>query len=1016
MLSNEISGKYRFFRCYTIIMISLLSALLGNKNEREVRKLKPLVTKINELEQRLSSKPDEALKKATLEWQEYLHRFLPMPLPSQRELSEASREMLEDVAAKITARFNSLRPDFPSLPKSVSASVEDILSAKRQFRGVEQQFSKLRNKFLDRILPDAFAVVKSAAWRLCGKTADVCGQPIVWDMVHFDTQLLGGIALHRGYIAEMATGEGKTLVSTLPVYLNALTGMGVHMITVNDYLARRDSQWMGFLYSFLGLTVGCIENQMPQDLRKEQYLCDITYGTNSEFGFDYLRDNGIATSLAEQVQRGHYFALIDEVDSVLIDEARTPLIISGPASAGSGEEFTRVKPAVEKLFKKQTLLCNDLVAKAQRFYESGDEKEAGRLLFQVKLGQPRNRMFIRLMENPDLLRLVEKTELRFHRGASKKPIVDLKEELFFVVDLKKREAELMEKGRQLLAPGDPDAFILQDPATLLEERPEAGESRQEQVSRIEQELGENAAVLHATNQMLKAYSLFDKDVEYVIRDGEVVIVDEHTGREMPGRRWSDGLHQAVTAKEGLEMEEDNLTYATITIQNYFRLYEKLAGMTGTAETEASEFHDIYKLDVLPIPTNKPCMRQDLNALIFKTRRDKYAATIARISQIHKTGQPVLVGTASVDASETLSRMMQRVHIPHVILNAKNHMNEAEIITRAGQKGAVTISTNMAGRGTDIKLGDGVASLGGLFVLGTEHYESRRIDRQLRGRAARQGDPGMTQFFISLEDDLLRRFGDASEAGDLLDQSLEEEKASHSQKIPTSATVENAQRQIEQRNYTWRKRVLDFDDVMNKQRDILYTFRNEILRTETPQEMILEVMEEVIPSLLEDNFDKWSTGDAWFDHLIDWIDINFPLGMSIDRAVLESMKRSEIAGFVINLVKEGYQANTKSIPVEYLDYAQRSLMLYCIDNLWQEHLSSMEELREGVNLRAQGQKDPLVEYKTDAFTLFDALMNSIRTNILNSALSMAQMTSDRGGSDQQGEEQAPPANIRKSILG
>ena len=996
-------------------MISLLSALLGNKNEREIRKLKPLVTKIKGLEEAFSSKSDDELRACTRRWQEYLHRFLPLPVPSRRVLESSNKEVLEEAAKLIMSRFDALRSDFPSLTKTVSPNVEDILAAKRQFQSIEHEFPKLRSRYLDSILAEAFAVVKNAARRLCGKSTEVCEQTMGWDMVHFDTQLLGGIALHRGYIAEMATGEGKTLVSTLPVYLNALTGLGVHMITVNDYLARRDSQWMGFLYSFLGLTVGCIESQMQPDLRKDQYLCDITYGTNSEFGFDYLRDNGIATSLDEQVQRGHYFSLIDEVDSVLIDEARTPLIISGPASAGSGDEFISVRPAVEQLFKKQTLLCNELVAKAQKLYESGDEKGAGRLLYQVKLGQPRNRMFIRLMESPDLLRLVEKTELRFHRGASKQPLVDLKEELFFVVDLKKRESELMERGRQFLAPGDPEAFILPDPSQLLEASPRKGESRQEQVARIEQELSELASTLHATNQMLKAYSLFEKDVEYVIRDGEVVIVDEHTGREMPGRRWSDGLHQAVTAKEGLEMEEDNLTYATITIQNYFRLYEKLAGMTGTAETEAAEFHDIYKLDVLPIPTNKPCVRKDLNALIFKTRRDKYAAAIARIAQIHKTGQPILVGTASVDASETLSRMMQRTHIPHVVLNAKNHMSEAEIVTKAGQKGAVTISTNMAGRGTDIKLGNDMDALGGLFVLGTEHYESRRIDRQLRGRAARQGDPGMTQFFISLEDDLLRHFGDADEAGDLIEQSLDDD-ALRAAKIPTSATVENAQRQIEQRNYTWRKRVLDFDDVMNKQRDVLYSLRNDILRTEVPQEMILEVMDEIIPNQLAEHFDTWPEGNAWMEYLVDWVDINYPLGISINAKLLGSLKRSEISEVVTGLIKEAYQTRSLTIPGEYLDYAERSLMLYSIDHLWQEHLSSMEELREGVNLRAQGQKDPLVEYKKDAFSLFEGLMNAIKTGIVNSAVSMTQSSSIGVGDERHGEEQAPPSAVRKSIFG
>ncbi|MEG1258899.1 MAG: preprotein translocase subunit SecA [Akkermansia sp.] len=993
-------------------MISFLTAFLGNKNEREVRKLKPVVAKINELEKSLINKSADDLRAMTREWQNYLHRFLPLVIPSGRVLREADAAQRKQWAQEITDRFNSLRPDFPTLPKSIEPSPEAIEGAKQQFHAIEGQFPRIRNKYLDHILPMAFAVVKNAARKLCGQTANVCGLPMVWDMIHFDTQLLGGIALHRGYIAEMATGEGKTLVSTLPVYLNALTGLGVHMVTVNDYLARRDSQWMGFLYHFLGISVGCIENQLPEEQRSQQYLCDITYGTNSEFGFDYLRDNGIATSIERQVQRGHYFALIDEVDSVLIDEARTPLIISGPASAGDGNEFITAKPVVERLFKQQTLLCNELVAQAQRTYESGDEKAAGRILYKVKLGQPRNRMFLRLMENPDLLRLVEKTELRILRGASKQPLVTLKEELFFVVDLKRREAELMEKGRQFLSPGDPSAFIIPDMAKKLDEAPRPGESRETQIKRVRQELATNAGSLHATSQMLKAYCLFEKDVEYVIRDGEVVIVDEHTGREMPGRRWSDGLHQAVTAKEDLEMEEDNLTYATITIQNYFRLYEKLAGMTGTAETEAAEFHDIYKLDVLPIPTHKPCMRQDLNALIFKTRRDKYTAAISRINQIHQTGQPILVGTASVDASETLSRMMQRSHIAHVVLNAKNHMSEAEIVTRAGQKGAVTISTNMAGRGTDIKLGQGVEELGGLFVLGTEHYESRRIDRQLRGRAARQGDPGQTQFYISLEDELLRNFGDTQEAGKMLDNSQEE--AEQSVKIPTSATVENAQRQIELRNCTWRKRVLDFDDVMNTQRNVLYSYRNEILRSDCPQQLIFEVLDEVIPVQISEQLASWTSTTDKMPLLLDWLSVNYPLPLDIPQN-MEGKQDNEIIRCILQAVKDSYISISSIIPEEYMEYVQRNLMLHVIDTLWQEHLSSMEELREGVNLRATGQKDPLIEYKTDAFVLFEQLMDDIKTGIMNNMFNTCiGMSQAEGGVDV--ESQVPPAEVRKSILG
>lgn len=960
--------------------VSLLSYLLGNKNERELRRLRPIAAKINEIEKSLQARPDSYLKEKTREWQTYLHSFLPLELPRTHVLKAASRSELEEYAKHLEGRFKVLQSDFPSLPKHVAPTLEGIVKARESFNAVSGQFAKLRDRYLDKILPEAFAVVKNAARRLVDRTAIVCDQPVVWDMVHFDTQLLGGLALFKGFIAEMATGEGKTLVSTMPVYLNALTGLGVHVVTVNDYLARRDSQWMGFLYDFLGMTVGCIQSMMPQQERKAQYQCDITYGTNSEFGFDYLRDNGMATSLEEQVQRGHYFALIDEVDSVLIDEARTPLIISGPASSGDETLYNEVKPGVEKLYKAQTLLCNELVADAQRTYEDGREKDAGRLLFKVKLGQPRNRMFLRLMENPDLLRLVERTELRFHRGPSKKPLSDLKEELFFTVNMKERSAELMEKGRQFLKPGDAGAFTIPDISKRLAEAPLEGESPQEQIERVQKEVAHTAGIIHATEQMLKAYCLFEKDVEYVIRDGEVVIVDEHTGREMPGRRWSDGLHQAVTAKENLEIEQDNLTYATITIQNYFRMYAKLAGMTGTAETEAAEFHDIYKIDVLPIPTNKPCLRVDKNALIYKTRFEKYAAAISLIDRIHSTGQPILVGTASVDASETLSRMMKRLHIAHVVLNAKNHMSEAEIVSRAGNQGAVTISTNMAGRGTDIKLGPGVKELGGLFVLGTEHYESRRIDRQLRGRAARQGDPGVTQFFISLEDELVRNYGDTDESGRILDKSLKK-KAINKADIPTSSTLEKAQRQIEQRNARWRKRVLDYDDVMNRQREILYGLRNRILATDEPGDIILEVIEDHLPGILEDILISPENKTPSVDSLLRWLASNIPLPLGLDEDKLPANDPAAVINTVVDTVKDVYQKQVALVDAEYIGQAQRYAMLDVIDTLWQQHISQMEELREGVYLRAQGQKDPLVEYKKDAYALFDRMMGDIHLGIM-----------------------------------
>src|SRR5437588_442838 len=651
----------------------ILKKIVGSKNQRELRRLAPMVRRINEFDEQFKSLSDDALRAKTAAW--------------------------KDELAKIS--------------------------------DPEEQWNRLNE-----ILPEAFAAVKNAARRLKERrhSFSVVEQPMVWDMVHFDVQLLGGIVLHRGRIAEMATGEGKTLVATLPLYLNALTGRGAHLVTVNDYLARRDAEWMGQLYAFLGLRVGCIEHDQEPDVRREQYAMDITYGTNSEFGFDYLRDNGMATTREQQVQRGYHYAIVDEVDSILIDEARTPLIISGPATI-STHQYDKWKPLIEQLVRKQTMLCNRVASEAAEKFEQSDVEPAGRFMFKVKLGQPRNKQLLRMMEDPDKRRAIDKAELSFYTDTRKEELFQLKEELFFTID-------------------------------------------------------------------------------------------EFTGRKMPGRGWSDGLHQAVEAKEGVQIDRETQTLATITIQNYFRLYQKLARMTGTAETEAAEFHDIYKLDVNVIPTNRPVARKDHNDRIYKTRREKYSAVINEIRDCHTREQPVLVGTVSVEASELLSRMLKREKIPHNVLNAKFHMQEAEIVSRAGQPGTVTISTNMAGRGTDIKLGASVADRGGLFVIGTERHEARRIDRQLRGRCARQGDPGSSRFYVSFEDDLMRNFGAADRMTKIMERfGLEEGQELEHRWLNKS--VETAQKRVEQRNYLIRKRTLDFDDVMNMQREVVYTYRNEV---------------------------------------------------------------------------------------------------------------------------------------------------------------------------------------------
>ena len=962
----------------------ILNKIVGSKNQREVRKLRPIVKKMLEIEKNWEGKDRDFLVGKTAEWQKYLHRFTPIDLPTRGVILAAPAEDLQKYAEQLNERFAALHDIFPKLP-SVEATAESIEAGKKAFAEIEPRFDRLRAKYLEQIMPEAFAVAKCAARNLCGTEVDVCGTPIKWDMVHFDVQLIGGIALHRGFIAEMATGEGKTLVATLPVYLNALTGLGVHVVTVNDYLARRDSMWMGALFKYLGLTVGCIQSMMPNDLRRQMYACDITYGTNAEFGFDYLRDNGMASTRSAQVQRGHYFAIIDEVDSILIDEARTPLIISGPAVIEREQQYDALKPLIEKVVKAQIELCNGLMSKAKKYAQEGDTAAAGCCLYKVKLGMPRNRAYMRSQEDVEMRRMVEKYELFLLQDPRKLELFKLKEELYFCLDEKLHDADLMEMGRELISPGHPEDFVLPDLGTefvnIDEDESLTEREREARKSALIKRLDENAARLHTISQLLKAYTIYEKDKEYVVKDNKVVIIDQNTGREMPGRRWSEGLHQAVEAKEGVEVEAENMTYATITIQNYFRLYSRLAGMTGTAETEAAEFHDIYKLDVLPIPTNRPCIRQDFNDLIFKTRREKFNAVVAKIKELHAKGQPVLVGTASVVASETLSRMLAGARIPHEVLNAKNHQREAEIVARAGQRGAVTVSTNMAGRGTDIKLGEGVADLGGLFVLGTERYESRRIDRQLRGRCSRQGDPGASQFFLSFEDDLMRNFGGSERMTRVMDRfGMEEGEAVESGLM--NKIIEGAQKRVEQRNYMWRKHVLDYDDVMNQQRTIVYGMRNEALLCEEPREMIYEQLDEGTRNKCDLYLNEDNTGTVRRTDLLQWVNATFPLGWGEEDADFISKTPGEAAQIIIEKVREMYEKKVAGERPDRVDQMERSIMLQAIDKLWQQHITDMDALREGVRLRAQGQRDPLVEYKREAYEIFETLMNNIQFEILN----------------------------------
>jgi preprotein translocase subunit SecA len=908
----------------------ILKKIVGSKNQREVKRLWPVVEIINDFEKQYQSLSDDQLRAKTTEFRERL---------------------------------------------SKGATLDDIL-------------------------PEAFAAVKNACRKLCGREWLVRGRPYKWDMVPFDVQLIGGMVLHSGKIAEMATGEGKTLVATLPLYLNALAG-NVHLVTVNDYLAARDSEWMGEVYKLLGLTVGCIQHDQRPDVRRAQYECDISYGTNAEFGFDYLRDNGMATSADTQVQRGHFFAIVDEVDSILIDEARTPLIISGPSTVTT-HQFDKYKPQVAELVRSQTMLCNRFVSEAKELLDKkdgGKEKDAdpvgdaGRLLYQVKMGMPKNKQMLKMLEDPEIRRLLDESELKVLADNTKKEQIALKEEMFFTIDEKQHDADLTEKGRKFLNPKDPDAFVIPDLITALHEidtQAIADEEKQKQREETQRQFEERSERIHNIAQLLRAHCLFEKDVEYVIQDGKVVIVDEFTGRLMPGRRWSDGLHGAVEAKEGVAVERETQTLATITIQNYFRLYKKLAGMTGTAETEATEFQNIYKLGVVVIPTNRPCVRADENDRVYKTRREKFNAIIDEIIERQRKGQPLLVGTVSVEASEVLSRMLQRKGVPHNVLNAKFHQQEAEIVARAGQRGAVTIATNMAGRGTDIKLGEGVPDVGGLHVIGSERHEARRIDRQLRGRCARQGDPGSSRFYISLEDDLMRLFASGRIANIM--EKLGMKEGEELQHPLLNRSIETAQRRVEEHNFSIRKHTLQYDDVMNKQREVLYGFRNDIIHGDTPRESIFDIIEEVIENHVNASCPDEQPEDWDLKGLLRWVNHAFPIGLRDDQVA--SKTGEEIQQLILDKVRQAYELKAAHEDAETLKVIERHIVLNALDRLWQEHLYNMDQLRHGIGLRSYGQRDPLVEYKSEAFSMFDEMMvnvkDEIASNVFRSASSLEAM--------------------------
>ena len=904
---------------------AILKAIFGTKSQRDVKKMLPLVRRINEIEVQLQQLSDEELQAKTPEFKARL----------------AAGETLDD------------------------------------------------------LMCEAFAVVKNACRRMCGREFEVCGQMMKWDMVPFDVQIMGGIALHKGAIAEMATGEGKTLVATMPLYLNALSGRNCQLVTVNDYLARRDSSWMGVIFTFLGLTVGCLQNMQMPDERREQYNCDITYGTNSEFGFDYLRDMGMASDADQLVQRDHYFAIIDEIDSILIDEARTPLIISGPVPAAK-DQFSELKPLVADLYNRQNLLCSRLVREARAVLDKedisdDDFSDAILKLLQVKFGMPTHRQLLHTFENGEILREVERLDAKVHSDNNRGMLQEVQSVLYFTIDEKTHEADLTELGRNTISPDDPDGFVVPD---LLGElhKIEVDEnlSAAEKITAKEafqEHFADKSERLHDLSQLLKAYCLFEKDVNYVVMDRKVMIVDEHTGRLMPGRRFSDGLHQALEAKEDVPIEAETQTMATITIQNYFRMYDKLAGMTGTAETEAAEFHQIYKLDVVVIPTNRPCIRKDDSDSIFKTKREKFNAILDDITERYQAGQPVLLGTISVDDSEKLSRMLKMRNIPHNVLNAKNHQHEAEIVANAGKIRAVTVATNMAGRGTDIKLGPGVAELGGLHVIGSSRHDSRRIDRQLRGRCSRQGDPGSSKFYVSLEDDLMRLFG-----GDRIVKIFDRFGLNEGDELQhpwLDRSIETAQKRVEQQHFSIRKRTLDFDDVMNKQREIVYALRKDALLSDTPQEVLFAIIDQVVETIVDDvsnqSTAKRDESNFNIDALAAALNTVFPLDFKAENFTagiksgrLENARDLELQ--IIGIIEETYQQRNADMPAEQLAYLQRHTILEALDRLWQEHLYAMDHLRSSMSLRVYAQKDPLVEYKNEAFGIFKNMMDQVYMDV------------------------------------
>ena len=935
-------------------MQTILKKVFGSKSGREIKTLLPIVDEINQITETLTSKSE----------------------------------------VELVSRAQEIRKEIISARESAEQELQEKNLTEKELKKLLQ---KTEQSTLDEYMPEAFAIVKETCRHLMGHSWKMTGQTTEWNMIPYDVQIAGAIILHRGKITEMKTGEGKTLVATMPIFLNALTGRGVHIITVNDYLAQRDAEWMGEVYKKLGLTIGYLQNSMDNNQRREAYNCDITYGTNTEFGFDYLRDN-MSLAAEDQVQRGHAFAVVDEVDSVLIDEARTPLIISGSVDAPVDNTFQDLKPLIQNLVRKQNSLVSELVKQAESYLKENKEQDAGLKLLQANRGMPKHRQLRKIFQESGMIKLAHNVESSYLRD---KQMHKVDEDLYFSIDEKSHIIDITEKGRQLLAPNNPETFVIPDLGELLNDIDSQIDLTPNQIAKEKEKAhqlhAERSGKIHNINQLLRAYTLYEKDVEYVIQERKVMIVDEFTGRVLPGRRYSEGLHQALEAKENVTIERETQTLATITIQNYFRLYDKLSGMTGTAETEAEEFGAIYNLDVTVVPTHTSIIREDRDDLVYKTKREKYNAVIEEISNCHKRGQPVLVGTISVEVSELLSRMLKRKGILHNVLNAKQHQKEAEIVTRAGQSGAITIATNMAGRGTDIKLGSGVKEVSGLHILGTERHDSRRIDLQLRGRSGRQGDPGSSQFYLSLEDDLMRLFGSDRIAG-IMDKMGVEEGEVITAKMVTRA-ISNAQKKVEGRNYGIRKHLLEYDDVMNQQRQVIYDIRNQALHGEDMKETVLEFIEEYVADELESQ-DSTNPEDWNWESIKQNIASHLLVDADPDSMKSELNKDDlsidDVRDFIIEKTKNVYAARESLVPEEIMRGFERFVVLRTIDEKWKDHLYSMDQIREGINLRAYGQKDPLLEYKSEGFNLFQIMMGELNKTTVQRLLR----------TQLQGMEQAP----------